>query len=59
MNDSIMVSGGRGPSTSDKSTVAKFKDDVWTQLGNLNEARHQHNSIIFNSDILIVGGYGR
>ena len=53
MNDSIIVFGGYS-----STTVAKFKDNVWTGLGNLNQSRLGHNSIIFNSEILIVGGDG-
>merc|ERR1712062_931759 len=59
INDSIIVLGGQTSNPSYiVSSVAKFKDNVWTGLGNLNQARHGHNSITFNSDILIVGGQG-
>ena len=58
INESIIVSGGYQYDFRHVSTVAEFKDNLWNQLGNLNQARLGHNSIIFDSEILIVGGSG-
>ena len=39
-------------------TVAQFENDEWKKLGDLLESRGGHNAIVFDGDILIVGGYG-
>ena len=52
-----MVFGGYGDS-GDMSTVAQFKEDSWTKLGDLNQRRFAHNCIFFGFEILVVGGYG-
>ena len=49
----VLVFGGYG-----LKTVAQFENDEWTKLGDLLESRLGHNAILFNGDILIVGGQG-
>ena len=39
------------------STVAQFKEDSWTKLGDLNQPRRGHNCILFGSEVLVVGGF--
>ena len=39
-------------------TVAQFENDQWTKLGDLLQTRYAHNAIVFDGDILIVGGEG-
>ena len=52
-----MVFGGYGDS-GDMSTVAQFKEDSWSFLGDLNQGRSGLNAIVFGSDVFVVGGYG-
>ena len=52
-----MVFGG-SPSSYVRYTVAQFENDEWEKLGDLRESRRAHNAIVFDGDILIVGGYG-
>ena len=49
-----MVFGGN----SYEKTVAQFENDQWTKLGDLLQSRYGHNAIVFDGDILIVGGSG-
>ena len=37
-------------------TVAQFEYDEWEKLGDLRQFRFKHNTILFDGDILIVGG---
>ena len=50
----VMVFGG----SYNIKTVAQFENDEWEKLGDLRESRRAHNAIVFDGDILIVGGYG-
>ena len=59
INDAVIVYGGYDDdSRSALSTVAEFKNEEWAKLGQLNQARSGHNSILFGSEVLIVGGAG-
>ena len=57
IKNSVIVFGGIDGSD-DVSTVAQFKENTWTKLGDLNQSRFAHNCIFFGSEILVVGGYG-
>ena len=57
INDYVIVYGGF-ESGNDLSTVAEYKNEKWTKLGQMNQARSGHNCILFGSEILIVGGTG-
>ena len=58
MDDRILVFGGLDERKGKPlTTVAQFKNDSWSRLGDLHNSRHGHNCIIFDSEVLIVGGY--
>ena len=52
----VMVFGGYA-SPSRIKTVAQFENDEWSKLGDLLESRRGHNAILFDGDILIIGGW--
>ena len=66
LDDIVYVIGGEerpwGEENKELSRVAKFENDIWIYLGQLNQSRHGHNSILYATDdginILTVGGYG-
>ena len=51
--DAAYIIGGAGAS----NIVAVFKNDQWTQLGDLNEGRAGHGSITVGGQVMIVGGW--
>ena len=62
--DSVYIIGGRtdaGDSRSPKrtSTIAKYKNDIWTIAGNLKQARYSHGAITVEGRTMIIGGYTR
>ena len=38
------------------STIAKYKNDIWTIAGYLKQARYQHGAITINGRTIIIGG---
>ena len=38
------------------STIVQYKDDKWTVIGNLKQARHRHQAISIGSLVMIIGG---
>ena len=60
LGDKVLVFGGfvRGSPSTAVSTVAQYANDNWTKIGDLLQPREGHNCIVFESDILIVGGAG-
>ena len=38
------------------SNIAKYKNDQWSEIGNLNTARHGHSVITSGSLTFIIGG---
>ena len=38
------------------SSIVEFKDDEWTVIGNLKQARHGHQAISIGSLVMIIGG---
>ena len=61
IHNSVIVFGGAGGNGDGSSlsnvSVAQFKMDSWSQLGDLNQRRRGANGIIFGSEILVVGGW--
>ena len=45
-----IIGGSNGPQTK-ASTIAQFKDDIWTNAGSLNQARHSHGVIIVGAEL--------
>jgi len=39
------------------TTIAKYQDKIWTNVGNLKVGRHIHSSITMGSKVMIVGGW--
>ena len=63
INDFVLIIGGRCKKTGDTnyevhSIIAKFRNNVWTQVGNLMIPRRYHRSIVMNDRIYVVGGRG-
>ena len=63
IHDFVLIIGGqcqKSTETSDEthSIIAKFRNNVWTQVGNLMIPRRYHRSILMNDRIYVVGGRG-
>ena len=62
IQDFVFIIGGKCWNTEDKgdvhSIIAKFKNNLWTQAGNLMISRRYHRSIRMNDHFYIVGGRG-
>ena len=62
-NDTVLVFGGYSL-YSEVNTVARFDlprskgQGQWTKLGKLNKNRSNHNAILFEHRVIIVGGLG-
>ena len=55
--DSVYIIGGRtGGSPEKTSTIAKYRDDIWTIAGNLKQARYGHEAITVKGRTMIIGG---
>ena len=39
------------------STIAQYKDDIWTIAGNLKQARSAHGAITVKGKTMIIGGF--
>ena len=39
------------------TTIAQYKDDIWTIAGNLRQARRGHGAITVKGKTMIIGGY--
>ena len=39
------------------STIAEFKDDEWSEIGDLVRARSSPSSIMIGGEVVILGGY--
>ena len=56
--DSVYIIGGiTWGSPSRISTIAQYKDDIWTIAGNLKQARERHGAITVKGKTMIIGGY--
>ena len=55
--DSVYIIGGfTGGSPWRTSTIAKYKDNIWTIAGNLKQARAGHGAITIKGRTMIIGG---
>ena len=57
MDDSVIVIGGRITGNVRATTIAEYKNDQWTKIGDLVKGRFGHNSITFNGETMIIGGW--
>ena len=56
-DDSVLVIGGATVGYPyELSIVAEYKDQRWSNIGNLARPRHNHRAIKFGSNIMILGG---
>ena len=56
--DSVYVIGGfTEGSLRRTSTIAKYKNDIWTIAGNLKQGRSSHGAITVKGRTIIIGGY--
>ena len=53
--DSVIVFGGFSEGENSK-IINAFKDNTWSKIGELSQARLGHASISFNGDIFVFGG---
>ena len=56
--DSVYIIGGCTDDSAQTrlSTIAKYKNDIWTIAGNLKQARSSHGAITVNGLVMIIGG---
>ena len=38
------------------SFIVEYNDDKWTVIGNLRQARNDHQAILIDSSVMIIGG---
>ena len=56
--DSVYIIGGyTGGSPLTTSTIAKYKNDIWTIAGNLKQGRSTHGAINVKGRTMIIGGF--
>ena len=56
----ILLGGYEYYGTTDTlSTVAEFRNDNWSKLGDLLTARYYHSAILNGDEIMVVGGLGK
>ena len=55
---SVLIIGGWS-NDSPSSSIVEYKDDKWTVIGNLKQARLGHRAISIGSLVMIIGGYSR
>ena len=56
--DSVYIIGGFTWGTPSRiSTIAQYKDDIWTIAGNLKPARSSHGAITVKGKTMNIGGY--
>ena len=53
---SILIIGGWSDGSL-TSSIVEYKDDKWTVIGNLKQARYGHQAISIGSLVMIIGGY--
>ena len=63
MSDFVLVIGGNCQQTEDidsitHAIIAKFRNNKWTQAGNLMVPRRYHRSIVMNELVYVIGGRG-
>ena len=52
---SILIIGGWSDGSL-TSSIVEYKDDKWTVIGNLKQARYGHQAISIGSLVMIIGG---
>ena len=52
---SVLIIGGYS-NNGISSFIVEYKDDKWTVIGNLNQARYGHQAISIGSLVMIIGG---
>ena len=58
IEDSVYIIGGSTwGSPSRISTIAQYKDDIWTIAGNLKQVRDAHGAITVKGKTMIIGGW--
>ena len=56
--DSVYIIGGFTWGTPSRiSTIAQYKDDIWTIAGNLKQTRSSRGAITVKGKTMIIGGY--
>ena len=56
--DSVYIIGGWTFGTPIRiSTIAQYKDDIWTIAGNLKQGRRAHRAITVKGKTMIIGGF--
>ena len=53
---SVLLIGGWSDG-SRSSSIVEYKDDKWTVIGNLKQARYAHQAISIGPLVMIIGGY--
>ena len=53
---SVLIIGGYS-NNGISSSIVEYKEDKWTVIGNLKQARYGHESISIGSLIMIIGGH--
>ena len=53
---SVLIIGGR-TNLGKTSFIVEFKDEKWTVIGNLKQARNDHQAILIGTLVMIIGGY--
>ena len=57
--DQFVIFGGTHDGTNPLNGIFGYKNEVWTKLGTLNQARYQHSAIWewdHGNEIMVVGG---
>ena len=54
---SVLIFGGRIDS-SDSSLIAKYTDNKWESIGNLQDSRDRHRAIVNDDRLYVIGGSG-
>ena len=58
-NEAVYIIGGFNGGDPYDSTIAKFMDNNWSKVGELNAGRYAHSSITYNEETIILGGFIR
>ena len=53
----VYIIGGCTPHGHRISTIARYNDEGWMNVGNLATKRSSHASVIYQSKIMVIGGY--
>jgi len=53
---SVLIIGGGQPFDQYQSSIVEYKDEKWTVIGNLKQARYGHQAVSIGSLVMIIGG---